>query len=102
MDLHHRSISIRVQNVGLYTVCQPSAAGHNPGLPAHHGGRVGGEGARQYGAPWVPYGRHGYNWSLDPAHWSHFLFLCLHQVVAGACGPAEYDPEHHIRWHSLD
>ena len=49
----------------------------------------------------LPYGRHGYNWSIDPAHWSHFACVCLHQDIVAACGPAAYHPEFHITWHTL-
>ena len=49
----------------------------------------------------LPYGRRGFNWSIDPAHWSHFACVCLHQDIVAALGPSEYHPEFHITWHCL-
>ena len=49
----------------------------------------------------LPYGRQGFNWSIDHAHWSHFACVCLHHDIAAVLGPAEYHPEFHITWHCL-
>ena len=49
----------------------------------------------------LPYGRRGFNWSIDPAHWSHFACVCLHHDIVATLGPAEYHPEFHITWHCL-
>ena len=35
----------------------------------------------------LPYGRRGFNWSIDPAHWSHFACVCLRQDIVAALGP---------------